>query len=190
MAFYDVVHPALPHLRAAQGASSRSPARAPAAIPRADALSVGPKGTIEALVRALAVEEGRFGVRANCVGPGMLTDGMAVRLRESGDLDDAALEAARRQHPDAHVRHCGRPRRGGVLPRLARGPATSPASTSTSTAAYGCELASLAAASVVLRAPTAFGVTFIFGSYSATSMSRAPRSNFARSSPRHSVHNP
>ena len=67
--------------------------------PARDALSVGPKGTIEALVRALAVEEGRFGVRANCVGPGMLTDGMAVRLRESGDLDDAALEAARANIP-------------------------------------------------------------------------------------------
>ena len=60
---------------------------------------MAPKGTIEALVRALAVEEGRFGVRANCVGPGMLTDGMAVRLREAGDLDDAALEAARRNIP-------------------------------------------------------------------------------------------
>ena len=29
----------------------------------------------------------------------MLTDGMAVRLRESGDLDDAALEAARANIP-------------------------------------------------------------------------------------------
>ena len=31
-------------------------------------------------------------MRANCVGPGMLTDGMAARLIASGDLDDAALE--------------------------------------------------------------------------------------------------
>ena len=43
-------------------------------------------------MRAIAAEEGRYGVRANCVGPGMLTDGMAARLIASGDLDDAALE--------------------------------------------------------------------------------------------------
>jgi NAD(P)-dependent dehydrogenase (short-subunit alcohol dehydrogenase family) len=99
MGFYDVVHPALPHLRAAQGSIVAVTSAGARRHPARDALSVGPKGTIEALVRALAVEEGRFGVRANCVGPGMLTDGMAVHLRESGDLDDAALEAARANIP-------------------------------------------------------------------------------------------
>ena len=99
MAFYDVVHAALPHLRAARGSIVAVTSAGGRRHPARDALSVGPKGTIEALVRALAVEEGRFGLRANCVGPGMLTDGMAVRLRESGDLDDAALEAARRNIP-------------------------------------------------------------------------------------------
>jgi NAD(P)-dependent dehydrogenase (short-subunit alcohol dehydrogenase family) len=99
MAFYDVVHPALPHLRTARGSIVAVTSAGGRRHPARDALSVGPKGTIEALVRALAVEEGRFGVRANCVGPGMLTDGMAVHLRESGDLDDAALEAARANIP-------------------------------------------------------------------------------------------
>ena len=33
--------------------------------------------------------------RSNCVGPGMLTDGMAARLIGSGDLDERALEVAR-----------------------------------------------------------------------------------------------
>lgn len=99
MAFYDVVHPALPHLRTARGSIVAVTSAGARRHPARDALSVGPKGTIEALVRALAVEEGRFGVRANCVGPGMLTDGMAVHLRESGDLDDAALEAARANIP-------------------------------------------------------------------------------------------
>ena len=47
-------------------------------------------------MRALAAEEGRFGVRANCVGPGMLTDGMAERLMASGDLDDTALAVTKR----------------------------------------------------------------------------------------------
>ncbi len=99
MAFYDVVHPTLPHLRTTRGSIVAVTSAGARRHPARDALSVGPKGTIEALVRALAVEEGRFGVRANCVGPGMLTDGMAVHLRESGDLDDAALEAARANIP-------------------------------------------------------------------------------------------
>ena len=65
-------------------------------FPVRDGLSSGPKAAIESLVRALAAEEGRFGVRANCVGPGMLTDGMAERLMASGDLDDAALAVTKR----------------------------------------------------------------------------------------------
>jgi NAD(P)-dependent dehydrogenase (short-subunit alcohol dehydrogenase family) len=99
LAFYDVVHPTLPHLRETHGSIVAVTSAGGRRHPVRDALSVGPKGTIEALVRAIAVEEGRFGVRANSVGPGMLTDGMAVRLRESGDLDDAALDAARANIP-------------------------------------------------------------------------------------------
>jgi 3-oxoacyl-[acyl-carrier protein] reductase len=99
MAFVDVMHPTLPHLRSTHGSIVAVTSAGARRHPARDALSVGPKGTIEALVRALAVEEGRFGVRANCVGPGMLTDGMAVHLRESGDLDDAALDAARANIP-------------------------------------------------------------------------------------------
>ena len=57
---------------------------------------------MEALVRALAAEEGRFGIRANCVGPGMLTDGMAERLIASGELGDDALAAARANIPLPH----------------------------------------------------------------------------------------
>ena len=50
-------------------------------------------------MRALAVEEGKFGVRVNCVGPGMLTDGMAKRLIDNGDLGERALAAARANIP-------------------------------------------------------------------------------------------
>lgn len=50
-------------------------------------------------MRAIAAEEGRYGVRANCVGPGMLTDGMAEHLISSGQLSSAALQAARRATP-------------------------------------------------------------------------------------------
>ena len=63
--------------------------------PKRDVLSSGPKGAVEALARAFAREEGRFGVRANCVGPGMLTDGMAAELMGSGEINEAAQAAAR-----------------------------------------------------------------------------------------------
>jgi 3-oxoacyl-[acyl-carrier protein] reductase len=99
VAFFNLVHHALPHLRESQGSIVAITTAATRRYPVRDGLSSGTKGSVEALVRAVAVEEGRYGVRANCVGPGMLTDGMARRLMTSGDLDDAALEAARRNIP-------------------------------------------------------------------------------------------
>jgi 3-oxoacyl-[acyl-carrier protein] reductase len=97
--FFNVVRPALPHLRAAEGSIVAVTTAATTRFPVRDGLSSAPKAAVEALVRALAVEEGRYGVRANCVGPGMLTDGMAERLIESGELDDRALDAARAHIP-------------------------------------------------------------------------------------------
>ncbi len=97
--FFRVVRPALAPLRAAEGSIVAVTTAATTRFPVRDALSSAPKAAVEALVRALAVEEGRYGVRVNCVGPGMLTDGMAQRLIESGDLDDQALEVARANTP-------------------------------------------------------------------------------------------
>ena len=59
-----------------------------------DGLSAGPKAAIETLIKALAAEEGRFGVRANAVGPGMLSDGMAERLMTEGHYSERDLEVA------------------------------------------------------------------------------------------------
>jgi 3-oxoacyl-[acyl-carrier protein] reductase len=98
-AFFNVVRPALPALRANQGSIVAVTTAATTRFPVRDGLSSTPKAAIEALVRALAVEEGRYGVRANCVGPGMLTDGMAQELMESGELDDTALEVTRANIP-------------------------------------------------------------------------------------------
>jgi len=99
MGFYNAVHPLLPHLRASQGNLVAITTAATRRYPVRDGLSSGTKGSVEAVVRALAAEEGRFGIRANCVGPGMMTDGMAQRLMASGDLDDAALDITRRNIP-------------------------------------------------------------------------------------------
>lgn len=95
LAFFNLVQPAIAHLRQSRGNIVAVTTAATSRFPVRDGLSSGPKGAVEQLVRAFAAEEGRFGVRANMVGPGMLTDGMAERLIGSGDLDERALDVAR-----------------------------------------------------------------------------------------------
>ncbi|USX46484.1 SDR family NAD(P)-dependent oxidoreductase [Dietzia kunjamensis] len=97
--FFAIVRPALEHLRAVAGNVVVVTTAATTRYPVRDGLSAAPKGAVEQLVRGLAAEEGRFGVRVNCVGPGMLTDGMASRLIASGDLDERALEVTRGNIP-------------------------------------------------------------------------------------------
>ncbi|WP_059013961.1 SDR family oxidoreductase [Mycobacterium sp. M26] len=97
--FFSLVAAALPHLRATRGSLVAVTTAATRRFAVRDGLSVAPKAAVEALIRGIAAEEGRFGVRANCVGPGMLVDGNAERLMADGDLDEAALEAARRNTP-------------------------------------------------------------------------------------------
>jgi NAD(P)-dependent dehydrogenase (short-subunit alcohol dehydrogenase family) len=97
--FFSLVQQALPLLRKTGGSLVAVTTAANRRFPVRDGLSAAPKAAIEALVRGLAVEEGRFGVRANSVGPGMLTDGMAARLIDSGALDDEALQITRGNIP-------------------------------------------------------------------------------------------
>ena len=92
--FFAVAHAALPALRESRGSIVAVTTAATARFPVRDGLSSAPKAAVEAMVRALAAEEGRFGVRVNAVGPGMLTDGMAERLISSGDLSPRDLEVA------------------------------------------------------------------------------------------------
>lgn len=97
--FFAVAAASVPHLRDTGGSLVAVTTAATTRFPVRDGLSSAPKAAVEAMARALAVEEGRYGVRVNCVGPGMLTDGMADRLISSGELDDAALEVTRRNIP-------------------------------------------------------------------------------------------
>lgn len=98
-AFFAVVSAALPALRTSRGNVVAVTSAATTRYPKRDGLSSVPKAGVEALVRAFTAEEGRFGVRFNAVGPGMLTDGMAARLMENGDLDEKALEITRANIP-------------------------------------------------------------------------------------------
>jgi len=99
VAFFNLVHPTLPWLRSSSGSIVAVTTAATRRFPVRDGLSSGTKGAVESVARALAAEEGRFGVRVNIVGPGMLTDGMAARLIDSGELDEAALAVTRRNIP-------------------------------------------------------------------------------------------
>ncbi len=98
--FFHVVRAAIPHLRAGDGGALVALTSAGLRrMPPRDILSVAPKAGVEALVRSVAREEGRFGVRANCVAVGVVEAGMFLRLREQGELDDAWVEAATASTP-------------------------------------------------------------------------------------------
>ena len=92
---YNLVHASIAALRKSRGAfvALATPAIRRYAVK--DIMSAAPKAAIEAIVRGIAAEEGRFGVRANCVGVGVITDGMYHELVARGDMDDRFLETTR-----------------------------------------------------------------------------------------------
>jgi NAD(P)-dependent dehydrogenase (short-subunit alcohol dehydrogenase family) len=65
-------------------------------VPVADILSAAPKAAIEMLVKGVAKEYGRYGVRANCVGPGWINAGLGKQALED-KLDEATRETIRKQ---------------------------------------------------------------------------------------------
>jgi 3-oxoacyl-[acyl-carrier protein] reductase len=105
--FFHVVHAALPHLRASKGSIVFVSSSGLRRFPPGDVLSVAPKGAIEALMRGLAREEGRHGVRANNVAVGVVDAGMFPKLVERGELSQAWIDAAMRNTP---LRRFGTPR--------------------------------------------------------------------------------
>ncbi|KQY57194.1 dehydrogenase [Nocardioides sp. Root140] len=98
-AFFNLISASLPALRSSSGTVVAVTTAATSRYPVRDGMSAGPKAAVESLVRGFAAEEGRFGVRFNSVGPGMLTDGMAERLISSGELEPSALEITRGNIP-------------------------------------------------------------------------------------------
>ena len=92
---FNLIQAVLPHLRTAKGSFTALVTPAIRRYAARDILSAAPKAAIEALVKGLAAEEGRFGVRANAVGVGVITDGLYHALVESGDFDQRFLDASR-----------------------------------------------------------------------------------------------
>ena len=106
---FNLVSAILPHFREQKKGSLV--ALVTAAVDRApprDILSAAPKAAIQMLIKGVAREEGRNGIRANCVGPGYILSGLglttvhdhtsdyvermtkAVPLRRAGQAEDVA----------------------------------------------------------------------------------------------------
>ena len=104
--FFHVAHAALPHLRESHGSIVFVSSAGLKRFPPGDVLSVAPKGAIEALIRGIAREEGRYGVRANNVAVGVVDAGMFPKLVERGELSQEWIDAATRNTP---LRRFGKP---------------------------------------------------------------------------------
>jgi NAD(P)-dependent dehydrogenase (short-subunit alcohol dehydrogenase family) len=76
---FNLIEATLPHLR--ERGSGSIVALVTAAVDRSpprDILSAAPKAAIQMLIRGVAREEGRSGIRANCVGPGFIEAGLGL----------------------------------------------------------------------------------------------------------------
>lgn len=91
---FNVLRAAIPHLRAARGAVVAITSAGLVRHPPKDILSVVPKAGVEALMRGIAREEGRWGVRANAIALGVIDTGLFHRLEQR--LSPDFVEAMRR----------------------------------------------------------------------------------------------
>jgi NAD(P)-dependent dehydrogenase (short-subunit alcohol dehydrogenase family) len=92
---YNLIQASIAHLRTSRGAIVALTTPAIRRATAKDVLSSAPKAAIESVVHVIASEEGRFGIRANTVGVGLLSDGMYHALVAKGDFDERFIEASR-----------------------------------------------------------------------------------------------
>jgi len=99
LGFIHLVSAALPALRASEKASIVSIGTfATHLYMSGDALSAVPKAGVEMMTRAVAKEEGRYGIRANCVAPGILNAGLGSKM-QAEIHDPAVWETQRKRVP-------------------------------------------------------------------------------------------
>ena len=92
--FFNVVHYAIPHLRQSRGSVVAVQSSAQFRYASADGLSVVPKSGVNAIMKAVAKEEGRYGVRANGVALGIIDAGQHPELIKQGFIDEKYVAAA------------------------------------------------------------------------------------------------
>ena len=97
---FNLVRAAIAPLRETRGAVVALTTPALRRHANQDTMSSSPKAAIEALIRGVASEEGRNGIRANCVGCGIVDGaGLVERLTDEGYFDDSYFTAVRRNIP-------------------------------------------------------------------------------------------
>jgi NAD(P)-dependent dehydrogenase (short-subunit alcohol dehydrogenase family) len=92
---FNLVQQTLPSVRECRGAYVAIITAAVDRYPARDALSAVPKAAIELLIRGLAKEEGRHGVRANCVAPGWIDAGVGQHMLQHELSADAAARVVK-----------------------------------------------------------------------------------------------
>jgi 3-oxoacyl-[acyl-carrier protein] reductase len=96
-AAYNLFQPAIARLRETRGAILSVTTPGIRRVVKKHVLSAPPKAAIEAIVRAIAAEEGRNGIRANCLGIGLIEDGVWDSLVEQDHYTERNLANARRE---------------------------------------------------------------------------------------------
>jgi NAD(P)-dependent dehydrogenase (short-subunit alcohol dehydrogenase family) len=93
--FFNLVKSGLPYLRESHGSIVFISSAGLFKYPPGDILSVAPKATIEHVLKGIAKEEGKNGIRANSIALGVIDTGIFHRLREENNtfFDDAWHEA-------------------------------------------------------------------------------------------------
>lgn len=94
---YNVLMPAIAHMRDNGGSLLAMTSTGLKRFPPKDILSVVPKAGLEALVRGVAREEGRHGIRANAIALGVIDTGLFKRLEER--LTPQFIEAMKKNTP-------------------------------------------------------------------------------------------
>jgi len=97
--FFNVFKAAVPHLRQSRGSIVACQTAAHFRYASADGLSVVPKAGVNALMRGIAKEEGRYGIRANGVALGLIEIGQHDELTKLGYINQAYVEAAAKATP-------------------------------------------------------------------------------------------
>ncbi len=119
-ACFNLMRAGVVHLREHEGSVVALSTQAVARYAKRDSLSSIPKSAVEGIVKAIAVEEGRYGTTANTIGVGMIEgEGMWESNWESGNFDDRLLEVARAATP---MRRFGTPEDIANLARFLMSP--------------------------------------------------------------------
>lgn len=104
MGLFHVIKSSIPLLRGG-GSFVTVTTSATKRYPRRDMLSAVPKAAVEKLTLATAKEEGRYGMRANCVGPHLIEAGGGTRV-----LDQVSEEIIAKMKADIPLQRFGKPR--------------------------------------------------------------------------------